>query len=150
MLQFLIALFTRFSFAQIAVAFATVSVATVAVAGSAQVMAPAGTDASESGRGGTSPLAVLASPLEIDPSWTVNKIRYQLSDVPTSIATISFLVVAPETKPAEVVVQASHPVGARYRCSMVAAGADVVVTCPTDKPALPVAEANRPHIEVRS
>jgi len=146
MLEALLAVLARFTFAQVAVGIATVSAATVVVAGSAQVMAPPAPG--ETNR--FAPLAVLASPVDVDPSWTVNRVQYRLSDIPTSIAAVSFMVVAPDVRPAEVVVQARHPEGARYRCTLTAAGADVAVTCPTGQPVLPVAEANRLTIEVRS
>ena len=148
MLALLLSLLTRFSLPQVFLAVATTAVATVAVAGSAELSFNnrAQADASEH----RPVLAVLASPIDVEPDWTVQRVRYQLADVPTSVDAITFTLVAPEVVPATVTVQASNPEGAFYRCSTARAGADIAVTCPTLSPALRVGEANRLYIEVRS
>lgn len=151
MFALLLSLLTRFSLPQLALALSAGVVATVAVAGSPVTMSElTGGQHEQQAAQATKPvLAVLTSPIDVEPEWTVNRVSYRLAEIPTSIAAITFTLVAPEVQPSVVTVQAIHPVGAHYRCSMVPSGADVAVTCPTGTPALPVAQANRLYIEVR-
>lgn len=153
MFAFLLSLLTRFSFTQVIALVAATSVATVAVAGSADVVSivealTRSVGASTVEVDQKPALAVLASQVQIDPNYVMKSVTYRLADVPTTIAAIVFRLEAPEVVPSSIFVQATNPAGAYYSCTFEAAGSDLVVTCPTRAPALQVAEVNRLYVEI--
>lgn len=153
MFAFLLSLLTRFSFTQVIALVAATSVATVAVAGSADVVSivealTRSVGASTVEVDQKPALAVLASQVQIDPNYVMKSVTYRLADVPTTIAAIVFRLEAPEVVPSSIFVQATNPAGAYYSCTFEAARPDLAVTCPTRAPALQVAEVNRLYVEI--
>ncbi|RLT34943.1 MAG: hypothetical protein DWI58_20030 [Chloroflexi bacterium] len=153
MFALLLSLLTRFSFTQAVALVAATSVATVALAGSADVVSIVQTlTASVSDTtvevDQKPALAVLASQVQIDPNYVMKSVTYRLADVPTPIAAIVFRIEAPEVVPSSIFVKATNPAGAYYPCTFEAAGPDLAVTCPTRAPALQVAEVNRLFVEI--
>lgn len=153
MFALLFSLLTRFSFTQVVALVATASVATVAVAGSADVVSMV--EALTRVVSGTTvevdqepALAVLASQVQVDPEYVMKSVTYRLADVPTSIAAIVFRLEAPAVTPSSIFVQATNPAGAYYACTFEQSGPDLAVTCPTRQPALQVAQANRLYVEI--
>ena len=163
MFALLLSLLTRYSFAQVVAAVAVTTAATVAVAGSADVVSiverVAAAASIEETADGTKPggaqgvnpaLAVLNSPVQVDPNYVLKSVTYRMAEVPTSVGAIVFRLEAPEVLPESITVQATSPSGAYYRCSFEPVGPDLAVTCDTRSPALPVAQVNRLYVEIKS
>ena len=161
MFALLLSLLTRYSFAQVVAAVAVTTAATVAVAGSADVVsivervaAAASSEETpgqtEDGKPANPALAVLSSPVQVDPNYTLKSVTYRLAEVPTSVGAIVFRLEAPEVLPSSITVQAVNPSGAYYRCSFEPAGPDLSVTCETKSPALQVTQMNRLYVEIKS
>lgn len=163
MFSLLLSLLTRFSFAQVIAATAVTVGATVTIAGSADVVATfervaaaaaagegGAATPSAGGRGADPALAVLTSPVQFDGDYVLKNVTYRLEPGAPNIAAIVFRMEAPAVKPASITVQAASPSGAYYRCGMEPAEADLLVTCETKSPALPVAKANRLYVEIQS
>lgn len=163
MFAFLLSLLTRYSFAQVVTAVAVTTAATVTIAGSAdvvttveRVIAAASDEAvaavAADGGTGDAPanpaLAVLSSPVQVSPDYTLKNVTYRLAEVPTSIGAIVFRLEAPAVLPQRITVQAVNPAGAHYRCEYETVKGDLLVTCDTKNPALPVAQINRLYVEV--
>lgn len=161
MFAFLLSLLTRYSFAQVVTVVAVTTGATVTIAGSAdvvatveRVIAAASSEAVAAADGGTGDvpvnpaLAVLSSPVQVSPDYTLKSVTYRLAEVPTSIGAIVFRLEAPAVLPQRITVQAVNPAGAHYRCDYEAVKGDLLVTCNTKTPALPVTQVNRLYVEV--
>lgn len=163
MFAFLLSLLTRYSFAQVVTAVAVTTAATVTIAGSAdvvatveRVIAAASNEAVAAADGGTGDapanpaLAVLSSPVEVSPDYTLKNVTYRLAEEATSIGAIVFRLEAPAVLPQRITVQAVNPAGAHYRCDYETVKGDLLVTCDTKTPALPVTQVNRLYVEVHS
>jgi len=162
MFALLLSLLTRYSFAQVVAAIAVTTAATVTIAGSADVVSTfervaaaaaageGGTAAPSAGAEASAALAVLTSPVEFDGDYVLKNVTYRLEQGAPNIAAVVFRIEAPAVKPSSITVQATNPSGAYYRCSFEPVNADLLVTCETKSPLLPVAKVNRLYVEIHS